>query len=78
MWKKGYIWNPAAFNCENDKCVESIIVDSVITCAETTEKAKNVSTKITSTKTAPRKSTSIKTVLTKPTSRSFYILLVFY
>ena len=78
MWKKGYIWNPATFSCENDKYVESIIGDSVITCAETTEKAKNVPTKITSTKTAPRKSTSIKTVLTKPTSRSFYILLVFY
>ena len=29
-----YIWNPATCSCENDKCLASIIDDSVITCDE--------------------------------------------
>ena len=32
--EKGYIWSLATCSCGNDKCLGSIIDDSVITCDE--------------------------------------------
>ena len=32
--KKDYVWNPATCNCENGKCLASIMDDSVIICDE--------------------------------------------
>ena len=36
--KKGYVWNPAARNCEKGKYSASIMNDSVITCGEFIDK----------------------------------------
>ena len=38
--EKDYIWNPATCSCKNWKYLPSIIVDSVSTCDEVTEKTK--------------------------------------
>ena len=55
--EKDYIWNTATCNCENSKCLASIIDDSVITCNEIIEKTKTkyYSTKTLRTKTVPAK-----------------------
>ena len=54
--------NPAIYSCENGKYLGRIIDSSVITCNEIIGTIKTVPT---------------KTVLTKITSTSFYILLAF-
>ena len=36
--EKGYVWNPAARNCEKGKYSASIMNDSVITCGEVIDK----------------------------------------
>ena len=41
--QKDYTWNPAACSCYNSKSVESIVVDSVITCDEIMEETKTAS-----------------------------------
>ena len=58
VFKKGYIWNPVMCSCENDKYVESIIANSVITCDKNIEETKSTSTKPVPTKTIAAKSTS--------------------
>ena len=35
IYEKDYIWNPATKSCENDKHLESVIDNLVITCNET-------------------------------------------
>ena len=37
VYEKDYVWNPATCNCENGKCLASIMDDSVITCDEIIE-----------------------------------------
>ena len=44
IYKKAYIWNPAACSCENGKYLASIINDSVITCDEIMKETKTVPT----------------------------------
>ena len=61
VWKI-YIWNPATCSCKNGKYIASIIDHSVITCDEIIDTTKSTSTKI-----VPAKSTSM----------NFYILLTF-
>ena len=34
MCEKDYVWNPATWNCENGKCLTSIMDDSGIICDE--------------------------------------------
>ena len=36
--KKDYVWNPATCNCENGKCLASIMDDSAIMCDESSDK----------------------------------------
>ena len=61
------VWNSATCSYKNGKYVGSIIDNSVVICNEI----------IKETKTIPTKSTSIKAVLTKCTSKNFYIVLGF-
>ena len=44
IYEKEYIWNPAAYSCENRKYLASIIDDSVITRDEIIEETKTVPT----------------------------------
>ena len=63
--KKHYIWNPAAYSCENGKYVGNIIDNSVITC----EKIVNITTTTKNpTKTVP---TNLKKKITCKTKKSF-------
>ena len=52
QWKKGYLWNPATYSCENGKNKRSID-DSVVVWDEIIEETKTIPTKSTSTKTVP-------------------------
>ena len=54
--EKDYIFNPATCNCENDKYLERIIDDSVITCDEIIDTTKIFSIKLIPTITVPTKS----------------------
>ena len=54
---KNYIWNLATYSCENDKCVGSVIDDSLIICDEIIEE-----TKIVPTKTVPIKVVRINSI----------------
>ena len=65
--QRNCVWNSATCSYKNGKYVGSIIDNSVVICNEI----------IKETKTIPTKSTSIKAVLTKCTSKNFYIVLGF-
>ena len=74
MCEKYYIWNLAACSCENGKCAESIIDDSVITCDEIIEERKTIPTKTLQQKPCQQILTK-KKVACK--TKNFYILLTF-
>ena len=67
MCERSYICNPATYIYENDKYLESIFANSLITCDGIKE----------TTKTVPTGSTSAKTVPAKINSTNFYIILTF-
>ena len=69
MCEKDYVWNPATWNCENGKCLTSIMDDSGIICDEV---IKSCDEEI---KPIPANFNEKKYITCKP--QSFYILLVF-
>ena len=58
MYVNKNIWNPCTYTCENDKYLESILGDSVITCDEIIEVTKAVPTTTISAKTTSTKGIS--------------------